>query len=63
MIRKSKPSYELLKSPKNNIRLTLWKIAKSNYFETFILVCIFCNILIIAFDYETASENYNNFLN
>lgn len=58
---KIKPLRESL-TPTNRIRLSVHKIIFSSYFDSFLVVCIFCNIVILSLNYEGSSQNYDSTL-
>lgn len=62
LIAEAKPKVDISKRPANKVRGWLYDIAKSGYFEYFIMICIMLNMLQMAIIYDGASDLYINTL-
>jgi len=62
LIPNSVPQLVISKEPKNKVRLLLYKVSNSNYFEVFILLCIIANMIQMALAYDGAPDSYINTL-
>jgi len=58
MILTAKPGREEIIKPKTKFRLKIYNFVNSKFFQTFIMVCIICNIITMAIVYEGASTSY-----
>lgn len=58
----SKPRLDLSKRPERSLRGAFYTVAKSVYFEVFIIVCILINTLQMAVAYDGAPKGYKSTL-
>lgn len=57
LLLKTKPLTNEL-SPTNRIRITIYRIVTSSYFDMLIVFCILGNIIVLALNYDGSSKNY-----
>ena len=53
------PDFASFKVPEGRFRRLVFNFSKSNKFETIILFCIICNILIMSLNYDGSSAEYD----
>ncbi len=59
MVVRAKPDLTYLYIPTNKYRLMLYEAVNSTKFDIIIMICILCNIITMALNYEGESNLYS----
>lgn len=59
---RAKPEYEKIKKPTGRMRILVYKLVNSGYFEASIMTCILLNIFTMAMAYDDSSAEYDKIL-